>query len=98
LTPNRKQVTVPLVSDLANRIRHLREERGLSIEPAANMLEPRTTGKTWSKWERGLEEPSLRNFRAICRFFDVSGDYLLGWSPRRGHAQRELGNSRRTPA
>lgn len=67
------------VDDFAARLKQLRLERKLAVEEAANMLMPRTTGRTWSKWENRREEPKLANFRSLCRFFNVSGNYLLGW-------------------
>lgn len=72
------------MDDFATRLRALRLERELAVEEVANMLTPRTTGRTWSKWENRREEPKLANFRSLCLFFDVSGDYLLGWSDERG--------------
>jgi transcriptional regulator with XRE-family HTH domain len=76
------------MTELRARIKELREERGLAIEEAANMLKPRTTGKTWSKWERGPGnpgggEPDLANFRSLVAFFGVSANYLLGWTDDR---------------
>lgn len=76
------------MDDFATRLRALRLERGLAVEEVANMLMPRTTGRTWSKWENRREEPKLANFRSLCSFFDVSGDYLLGWSDVRGKASK----------
>lgn len=31
-----------------------------------------------SRWERGLNEPSLAIAKMMCEYFDVTGDYLLG--------------------
>jgi transcriptional regulator with XRE-family HTH domain len=69
--------------NLGERINQLRLERELSLEKAANALDPPTTGKTLSKWERGIEKPQIDNFAALARFFNVDADYLLGWSDER---------------
>jgi transcriptional regulator with XRE-family HTH domain len=71
------------MTSLGQRIKELRLERNLSIEQAANDMDPRTTGKTLSKWERGIENPQIENFIALARFFNVDADYLLGWSEER---------------
>ena len=36
------------------------------------------TQRTISFLETGASEPSLRDITAICRYFNVSADYLLG--------------------
>lgn len=73
----------PNMTSLGTRIKQLRTEKGLSLEKAANALDPQTTGKTLSKWERDIESPQLANFTALALFFDVNADYLLGWSDER---------------
>jgi len=58
-------------------IRRLREDRGLSqteFGQAVNM-----TQRKVSYLENGKYEPSLEDLRLLCRFFQVSADYLLGF-------------------
>ncbi|MBQ9730275.1 MAG: helix-turn-helix transcriptional regulator [Clostridia bacterium] len=33
---------------------------------------------TLSHWECGYQEPSFKDLIALCKYFDVSADYLLG--------------------
>lgn len=71
----------------AEKIRLLREERELNqteLGQAVNM-----TQRKISYLENGKYEPSLEDIKMLCRFFQVSADYLLGFPkplpyPKRG--------------
>jgi len=59
------------------KIRLLREEKELNqtvLGEAVNM-----TQRKISYLERDEYEPSVEDLRALCRFFNVSADYLLGF-------------------
>ena len=61
----------------AEKIRLLREEKELNqteLGQAVGM-----TQRKISYLENGKYEPSLEDIRALCRFFHVSADYLLGF-------------------
>lgn len=61
-----------------DRVRNLREDRDLNqtqLGKALNMTQRRV-----SYIECGKYEPSIDDIVAICRFFKVSADYLLGLS------------------
>ena len=70
------------------KIRLLREQRELNqteLGAAVNM-----TQRKVSYIENGKYEPSLEDIKALCRFFNVSADYLLGFGkplpyPKRGN-------------
>lgn len=58
-------------------IRLLREEKELNqtdLGKAVNM-----TQRKISYLENGKYEPSLEDIKALCRYFHVSADYLLGF-------------------
>lgn len=58
------------------KLRNLREDADLSQEQlgkAVNM-----TQRKISYMERDEFEPSIGDLVALCRFFEVSADYLLG--------------------
>ena len=60
------------------RIKLLREEQELSqteLGLAVNM-----TQRKLSYLENGKYEPSMEDIRALCRYFHVSADYLLGFA------------------
>lgn len=59
------------------KIRLLREERELNqteLGKAVNM-----TQRKVSYLENGKYEPSMEDIRALCRYFHISADYLLGF-------------------
>ncbi len=70
---------------LAERIKQLRSEHGYSRARAAALLEPYATESSWKAWESG-GHPQWKYVLALARFFDVSLDYLAGWTDVRGHA------------
>lgn len=60
------------------KIRLLREEKELNqteLGRAVNMTQRRVSYIENDKYEPGIED-----LRAFCRFFNVSADYLLGFS------------------
>ena len=62
----------------AEKLRLLREEKELNqtqLGQAVNM-----TQRKISYLENGKYEPSLEDIKMLCRFFNVSADYLLGFS------------------
>ena len=62
----------------AEKIRLLREEQELNqteLGRAVNM-----TQRKISYLENGRYEPSLEDIKMLCKFFNVSADYLLGFS------------------
>ncbi len=60
------------------RIRELRIEKGLSQGDVAKQLG--ITRSAYANYEQGTREPSLDCLVSICKFFDVTADYLLGLS------------------
>ena len=61
------------------RVRLLRERRSLSQAELGRSLH--MTQRKISYLEIDRYEPGVEDIRALCRFFGVSADYLLGLSP-----------------
>lgn len=59
-----------------DRIRKLREEKGLTQEELAKILG--ISRATLASWETGRREPDFETTSKIAEFFGVSIDYLLG--------------------
>ena len=59
-----------------NRIAELRKEQGLSQRQLAKEID--TSQANLSRWEQGLNEPSIMECWKIADFFDVSIDFLCG--------------------
>lgn len=60
----------------AQRLRELRQEKGLSMKQLAKELN--TTDAAVSNWENEINEPKISYLKAIAQYFNVSADYLLG--------------------
>ena len=61
---------------IGERIKELRTEKGLSQERLARQIG--VSQKAIDYWERGVNEPKASYILALCDFFDVSADDLLG--------------------
>ena len=58
------------------KIKDLREEMNLTQGKLGEQLQ--MTQRKISYIECGKYEPSIEDIRALCRFFNVSADYLIG--------------------
>ncbi len=82
--------------DYSQRIRDLREDRDLTQEEVARVLQ--TSQTMYSRYERGASELPVRHLIALCRFYQVSADYILGLSngqPERWSGPGGRGEKRR---
>ena len=61
---------------LAERIKTLREQAGMSQEKLAKRLG--TTRSSVNAWEMGISTPSTQYIAELAGLFRVSADYLLG--------------------
>lgn len=62
----------------SERLKELRIERGLTQKKLGEII-----GATYSAvsfWENGTNEPKISYLIALCKYFDVTADYLLGLS------------------
>jgi len=60
------------------RLKELRLEKGDSQEDIAKLLN--MSKMAVSHWESGHSEPSIEQLKILARYFDVSVDYLVGFS------------------
>lgn len=60
------------------RFKELRIEKGISQEKFGKLLN--MSKMAISHWEKGHSEPSIEQLKIIAKFFDVSVDYLIGFS------------------
>lgn len=58
------------------RIRDLREDRDLTQQQIADILG--TSQTMYARYERGANEMPIRHLLTLCKFYDVSADYILG--------------------
>lgn len=71
---------------LGEKIRLLREEREMNQTELGNQLN--MTQRKISYLELGRYEPSVEDIRALCIYFNVSADYLLGFPKNLPYPQR----------
>lgn len=64
-----------------NRIAELRKERGLSQKELASAIGVHQTSV--SQWETGKTNPDFGSLCDLCSFFDLSIDYVMGYSSER---------------
>ena len=61
---------------IGNRVRELRESRGITQTQLARIL--RISTKALKNWEQNLADPSVENLNNFARYFNVSVDHLIG--------------------
>jgi transcriptional regulator with XRE-family HTH domain len=62
----------------SNRLKELRQENNLTQKQLAAAIG--TTDDSIYSWEKGRSEPNCDMICALCNFFEVSADFLLGRS------------------
>ena len=62
-----------------SRLRGLREDNDLTQAQIAELLG--TSQTMYARYERGANELPIRHLITLCKFYNVSADYLLGTEP-----------------
>ena len=57
-------------------IRELREDNDLTQQEIAEILG--TTQQVYSRYEKGVNEMPIRHLITLCKYYNVSSDYILG--------------------
>ena len=73
---------------MENRIRQLREKRGLTQETLAIELE--ITQQQLSKYERNIASIKVESLKKVAAYFNVTTDYLLGVSEVKRDLQGQM--------
>ena len=61
---------------MKDRLKLLRKEKGVSQKEVANAIG--VTLSADSNYEQGIREPSNQILINLCKYYNVSADYLLG--------------------
>ena len=69
-----------------DRLRGLREDNDLTQKEISDMLG--TSQTMYARYERGTNELPIRHLIALCKFYNVSADYLLGTAPDTNKPQK----------
>ena len=63
----------------AEKLRGLREDNDLTQNQIAQVLG--TSQTMYARYERGANEMPIRHLITLCKFYNVSADYILGTQP-----------------
>ena len=66
-------------------LRDLREDKDLKQSDIAEVLG--TTQQVYSRYEKGINEMPIKHLVTLCKFYNVSADYILGLANGRGKPQ-----------
>ena len=69
------------------RIRDLREDNDLTQAEIAQVLG--TSQTMYARYERGANEMPIHHLITLCKFFNVSADYLLDTQPDSRRKQKK---------
>lgn len=64
------------MKDYTERVRDLREDNDKTQQEIADYLG--TTQQVYSRYEKGINEMPIRHIIALCKYYKVSADYILG--------------------
>ena len=67
-----------MIMKFAERLKELREEKGLTQSQLANELDCQITRSAIGLWEKGKRTPSLEAAIVLAIYFNVTLDYLAG--------------------
>ena len=65
----------------AQRLKQLRQEKGLSQDALGEIIG--VSNHAVSTYETGKNYPEVKKFFVLAEYFEVSLDYLAGWSDER---------------
>lgn len=78
-----------MATNIGQRIKELRIERDISMDMLVADMNARyelskpLNKSMVSRWESGINEPTLENAKYLSMYFDVSLDYLIGLTDTR---------------
>lgn len=69
------------------KLRGLREDNDLTQSQVASVLG--TSQTMYARYERGANEMPLRHLISLCKFYNVSADYLLDTVPNKLYKEKD---------
>ena len=66
------------MSNFLARLRGIREDHDLTQAQVAEILG--TSQTMYARYERGANEMPIRHLIALCQYYQVSADYILGFT------------------
>lgn len=74
------------------KLRGLREDNDLTQQQVAEVLG--TSQTMYARYERGANEMPIHHLITICKYYNVSADYLLDTTPSQFRRQKKKPESR----
>lgn len=71
-------------------IRELREDNDKTQQQIADYLG--TSQTMYARYERGANELPIHHLIALCKYYNVSADYILGLSPKKIKQEKSVIN------
>ena len=71
-----------------DKLRGLREDNDLTQQQVAEVLGSSQT--MYARYERGANELPIRHLVTLCKYYNVSADYLLGTAPDVRRRQKRI--------
>jgi len=71
---------------MIQKLRNLREDNDLTQKQISEVLG--TSQTMYARYERGANELPIRHLITLCKFYNVSADYLLGTTPDTNRKQK----------
>ena len=71
------------------KLRGLREDNDLTQQQIADILG--TSQTMYARYERGANEMPLHHLITLCKFYNISADYLLNTAPNPSRKQKTAG-------
>lgn len=68
-----------MIEGYMQKFRNLREDHDKTQQEIADYLG--TSQTMYARYERGANELPVRHFIALCKYYNVSADYILGFHP-----------------
>jgi len=68
------------------KLRGLREDNDLTQQQIADVLG--TSQTMYARYERGANEMPIHHLVTLCKFYNVSADFLLGTAPNPHRKQK----------
>ena len=63
---------------LTKRLRDIREDKDLTQQQIANLLNMKY--QQYQNYERGKREIPLHHLKTLCKFYNITADYFLGFT------------------
>lgn len=71
------ETVLPFIAEFCNRLRHLREDRGLSVAECIRRGWDGRESSAWYGWESGRHEMHLDGLRVVRRVLGLSDDETI---------------------